>query len=253
MSFESERVELESMVDIHAAATPELVGELGLQPRSVGSSFISIAAKLPMSAIVVNRALGLGLDQPESRESIDALIAAYRDAGVERYFVQIHPSARPAELGDWLAAAGLEKARGWQKFSRGREAVPKIETDLRIEEIGPEHGGAFGRILCAAFDFGEAAVPWFAKLPGRRQGRSRRYRLRRHRPEIPRSRQPVGGPRPAHRMRARPRLSRDGHLHRRRGSRRPTAFLQEHQAGRIPRDLHPRQLRAATPVMLHAI
>jgi len=168
MNFDSERVELDSMIDIHAAATPELVDGLGLQPRSVGSSFISIAAKLPASAIVVNRALGIGLDQPESRESIDALIAAYRDAGVERYFVQVHPSARPAELGDWLAAAGLEKARGWQKFARGREAVPKIETGLRIEEIGPEHGEAFGRILCDAFDFGAAAVPWFAKLLGRR-------------------------------------------------------------------------------------
>lgn len=167
MSFDSERIERDSMVDIHAAATPELVGELGLQPRSVGSSFISIAAKLPATAIVVNRALGLGLEQPESRESVDSLIAAYRAAGIERYFVQVHPSAKPAELGDWLADAGLEKARGWQKFARGREAVPKIETDLTILEIGPEHGEAFGRILCDAFDFGAAAVSWFARLPGR--------------------------------------------------------------------------------------
>jgi GNAT superfamily N-acetyltransferase len=168
MSFDSERIERDLMVDIHAAATPELVAALGLQSRTAGSAFLSVAAKLPATAIVINRALGLGMWQPETRESIDALIAAYRDAGVERYFVQVHPSARPAELGAWLVAAGLEKARGWQKFARGREAVPKIETDLKVEEIGPEHGAAFGRILCDAFDIGAAAVPWLARLPGRR-------------------------------------------------------------------------------------
>jgi GNAT superfamily N-acetyltransferase len=168
MSFESERIELDSMVDIQAAATPELVDELGLVSRTVGSAFVSIAAKAPATAIVINRALGLGLWQPETRESIDAMVAAYRAAGVERYFIQCHPSAEPAELAAWLTAAGLEKARGWQKFARGREALPKIETELRIEEIGPEHGAAFGRILCDAFDFGEGAVPWFAQLPGRR-------------------------------------------------------------------------------------
>jgi GNAT superfamily N-acetyltransferase len=168
MSHESERIELDSMVDIHAAATPELAEELGLEPRTVGSAFVSIAAKAPATAIVVNRALGLGLGRPETRESVETMIAAYRAAGVERYFVQVHPSAEPAEIGAWLTAAGLEKARGWQKFARGREAVPKIETDLRIEEIGPEYGEVFGRILCDAFDFGPAAAPWFARLPGRR-------------------------------------------------------------------------------------
>lgn len=167
MSYESERIELDSMVDIQAAATSELVAELGLEARTVGSAFVSIAAKAPATAIVINRALGLGLWQPETRESVESIVAAYRAAGVERYFIQVHPSAAPAEIGDWLAAAGLEKARGWQKFARGREAVPKIETDLRIEEIGPEHGAAFGRILCDAFDFGDGAVPWFAQLAGR--------------------------------------------------------------------------------------
>lgn len=167
MSLESEKIELDSMVDIQAAATPELAETLGLRALTLGSAFVSVAAKLPASAIVINRALGLGLSTPESEDSVAEIVNAYRDAGVERYFIQCHPAAQPAKLTNWLTAAGLEKTRGWQKFSRGREAVPKFESDLRIEEIGPEHGEAFGRIVCNAFDFGDTAVPWLAKLAGR--------------------------------------------------------------------------------------
>ncbi|MFP6730515.1 MAG: GNAT family N-acetyltransferase [Alphaproteobacteria bacterium] len=82
------------------------------------------------------------------------------------YFIQRHPEAEPAEMVGWLLDAGLEKARGWQKFQRGREAPPHSTSDLRVEEIGPDHGDAFASILCAAFDLGDLAEPWLAKLPG---------------------------------------------------------------------------------------
>lgn len=168
MSKESEMVELDSMVDLHAAAPPEIVQALGLQARMMGSAFVSVASKLPASAILINRALGLGLSAPETEKNVNDIVEIYRQARAERYFVQCHPEAKPDGLSNWLLAAGLEKARAWQKFSRGREAPPPFKTELRIEEIGPEHGEAFGKIICDAFDFGDAAIAWFAKLPGRR-------------------------------------------------------------------------------------
>jgi len=167
MSYEGEFVERDSMIDLQAAETPELVDALGLTALNIGDTFVSVAAKLPATAIVINRALGLGLTSAETKENVVRMVEAYRGAGVERYFIQIHPDAAPDKLADWLVAAGLEKARGWQKFSRGREAPPRITTELKIEEVGPEHGESFARIVCAAFDFGDAAVPWLARLPGR--------------------------------------------------------------------------------------
>jgi GNAT superfamily N-acetyltransferase len=168
LSIESEKVELDSLVDLHAAASPEIVRNLGLQAHMMGSAFVSVASKLPATAILINRALGLGLGTPESKKSIGDIIETYRQAGVERYFVQCHPDAEPDQIESWLTVAGLEKARAWQKFSRGREAPPPYRTDLRMEEIGPEHGEAFGKIVCDAFDLGNAAVPWLATLPGRK-------------------------------------------------------------------------------------
>jgi hypothetical protein len=66
-----------------------------------------------------------------------------------------------------FANAGLERARSWQKFSRGRdEAIETRETRLVTRRIGGDLGAAFARILCAAFDLGEVAEPWLARLAG---------------------------------------------------------------------------------------
>ncbi len=166
MSFDGEHLELAAFRELHQAATPELASNLGLQTLEIGGAFVSIAAALPPSAIVVNRAIGLGIDEPAREESVVKMVQTYRDAGVDRYFIQRHPDATPPVLTGWLLDNGLEKARGWQKFSRGREPVPEITTDLRIERVGPEYGPALARIVCAAFDLGEEAEPWLALWPG---------------------------------------------------------------------------------------
>jgi len=152
---------------LHEAADEALKQELKLALHDVGGALVSVAGALPASAIVVNRTQGLGLERPASRADVEAITAIYHDAGVERYFVHLHHKAEPADLGDWLVAAGLEKVRGWMKFTRGTEPPPERSTDLTIREIGPEHGLAFGRIASAAFDLGDEAVPWIARLAGR--------------------------------------------------------------------------------------
>jgi GNAT superfamily N-acetyltransferase len=163
----SEHIERAALEDLHRAATPDLVKRLGLAGLEQGSAFVSLAAALPPTAIVINRAIGLGLGQAADDASLDGLAAAYRRAGVRRYFVQLHPDALPDDLAQRLEARGLQPARAWQKFSRGREPVPERPTDLQLAEIGVDHGAAFGAIVSDAFDLGEAAAAWLAGLPGR--------------------------------------------------------------------------------------
>ena len=167
MPYEAETLERACLEDLQQAAPPEVGARLGLQALTVGSALVSIAARLPASAIVINRAIGLGLDGREPTELVRRIVDAYRGAGVARYFIQMHPDVQPSDLRDGLSDAGLEKARGWQKFSRGMEPIDQPDTALSVREIGPEHGEAFARIACDAFDLGEAAVPWLAVLPGR--------------------------------------------------------------------------------------
>lgn len=167
MGHEAEHIELAALRSLHVASDSALRESLGLEAREVGSALVSIAAALPPSAIVVNRAIGLGLSRPATETDVREIVDIYAAAGVARYFLQVSPEAQPDALVGWLEAAGLEKARGWQKFSRGREGVAERKTDLTIRKIGPEDGEAFGRIACDAFDLGDAAVPWLARMPGR--------------------------------------------------------------------------------------
>ena len=58
----AERVEREALAALHAAATAELRGRLGLRLETVGSALVSIAANDP--GVVVNRAIGLAARRP---------------------------------------------------------------------------------------------------------------------------------------------------------------------------------------------
>ncbi len=150
----------------HEAADDAARAAAKLNWVEIAGGYASLAAVLPPSAIVANRAISIGMASPARRDDIAELAALYRDRGIERYFVQLHPNAAPAEIADWLTAEGLELARGWMKFARGREAPPDIETDLVIREVGAEHATAMGKVIADAFDFGDAAIPWLARLPG---------------------------------------------------------------------------------------
>lgn len=164
---EAEILERAALEDLHRAIPESVACELGVRGLTIGSAFVSIAGALPPGAIVINRTLGLGLAESATAETISTIVSAYRESGVGRYFLQVSELARPSAIRGWLEQQGLEEARGWQKFSRGTDPFVSRPTSLEIREAGPAEGEEFGRIVCSAFDIGEAAAPWLACLPGR--------------------------------------------------------------------------------------
>ena len=157
--LENEAIELLALESLHRQASPTLRARLGLGWHAQGGAQLSIAAGLPASAFVVNRAFGL---RPES---LGPVAATYRAAGVERFFV--HPASDEPDLMDAAQAAGLVPARGWQKFTRLRGAPLPEAAGLSIRRVLPgadDDAAAVGRIVSAAFDLGTAAAPWLACL-----------------------------------------------------------------------------------------
>ncbi|MHA1152649.1 MAG: GNAT family N-acetyltransferase [Alphaproteobacteria bacterium] len=167
MQYSAEEIERAALEDLHEAAAPEMRASLGIESRTIGSAFVSIARGLPASAITINRVIGLGFSAPASEDTVREIVEMYQSAGVARYFVQLHPDARPDQIGHWLLGRGLERTRGWQKFCRGRDAVPEPRTDLIIRKIDVSHGADSAAILSDAFDLGDDARPWLARLPTR--------------------------------------------------------------------------------------
>ena len=143
---ESERIERDALADLHAAAPPEVSDALGLRTVAINEGLQSLASALPASAIVINRTLGLGLGPPATASTVERVVAVYRDAGVSRFFIQIHPAAKPAAISDWLAVQGLVRTRGWQKFQRGMQPPPNARTHLEIRRAGAQDGDAFAGI-----------------------------------------------------------------------------------------------------------
>ncbi|WP_297773740.1 GNAT family N-acetyltransferase [uncultured Roseovarius sp.] len=163
---EAEDIELAGLTALHGAADGPLRDRLGLELKEIGDGVASVAGTLPAPAITINRMLGLGRRQAPQAADVQAAVDLYRAAGVERFFLQPDPSTADDRMAPLCEAAGLTRARAWQKFERGRDApVPEIETAFAIRKAGPEDGETFARIVCDAFDLGEAAIPWIARLP----------------------------------------------------------------------------------------
>ncbi len=158
----SERIEAAGLEALHAAASDELRARLGLRLERIEGTLVSMAANDP--SILLNRAVGLGLTRPATREGIERICATYSEHGVERFYLGVHPAARPDGVEQWLDDAGLETGRRWMKFERGPDQAPTAESSLEVREIGEEHVDAFGRIAASGFGLTPAAAPLFRGL-----------------------------------------------------------------------------------------
>lgn len=161
----TERMGAAGLEPLHTEATDELRARLGLHLERIGGTMVSVAAEDP--SILLNRAIGLGLTEPATPEAIERICATYRDHGIERFYLGVHPDARPDGLEQMLADAGLESGRGWMKFERGPEPAPTADSDLEVREIGEDHVDAFGRIAASGFGLTDAAAPLFRGLVDR--------------------------------------------------------------------------------------
>lgn len=167
MIDDSETIERAALESLHSAANVAIREGLGLTTEDIAGAFVSIAVALPASAIVVNRTIGLGMSEPTTTDAVTDIARAYRERGIDRHFMHVHPKAQPDDIVHWMKDERLAPARGWMKFTRGIEPPPETSTELRIAKIGPAHGSAFGAIASDAFDLGLDAAPWLARLPGK--------------------------------------------------------------------------------------
>lgn len=160
-----ERLEWGMLQALHEGADAVTRERLGLRLEQIDGTLVSIAAHDP--AIMLNRALGLGLARPATPETVWAIRDRYRDAGIGRFFLHVHARAQPADIERLLGAAGLRPHRRWMKFRRGPEPPPEAPSMLAVRRIGTEHAAAFGRIAASAFDLTPAAAALFPGLAGR--------------------------------------------------------------------------------------
>jgi len=160
--FASERIQREVLMSMYEHCPAAARTELGLGLEMVADVAVSLAEREP--SILINRAQGLGSRQPVTRATIEAVVECYRRHGIERFFLHVRPETLPTDGENWLAQAGLTKARGWMQFLRLAEPAPSARTDLAIERIDGRHADDFARIVCNGFDLGNLSLPYVAAM-----------------------------------------------------------------------------------------
>jgi GNAT superfamily N-acetyltransferase len=152
-----ERIELAAVLDLFAAAPPDVAAELDLAviQLDAGAGFSIGAEPKPL---LFNRALGLEDDRPLSElerwsASRDCPLAVSVPAG--------------AELEHSLRERGYERRRSLMKFRRDTRSPPDASTPLRVAQLGVEHAASFGTVVADVFGMPAPMARWVAALCGR--------------------------------------------------------------------------------------
>jgi GNAT superfamily N-acetyltransferase len=160
-----EAADAETAAALVEALPPADADLLGVRMVRFGPALAVMARRLDVLAL--NRVIGAGMESPFTPDLLDEVLAWYERAGVPRFFLQLSPTARPAELRGWLAARGLAHYNNWVKFWRSADGAPRVVTDLRIERVGQGHALQFATIVARGFGMPDAVRPWLAATVGR--------------------------------------------------------------------------------------
>jgi hypothetical protein len=151
----------------HAAMFRAAPAEFGFEVEETSEYVARFAPS--MDIMMFNRAVGLGVNTPVSKETIDGIVQRYRDKGLRNFAVQLSPEAQPAEAHEWLSSHGLTVRDYWVKGYRQADKNVTMNTDLRIEQIDKSQATIFGATVCAAFGMPLSLLPVIAApvgLPG---------------------------------------------------------------------------------------
>lgn len=158
----AERVELAGWAELWAAAPPELAARHGIEATSVGGALCTSVGQ--QSSTMLNRVVGLGLERPATDGDLDA-IESFFSGRDQQFYVSLNPKATPPDLPARLRRRGFSDGYAWMKFRRGVEPPPATETELRVQELGPEQGADFGEVVAVGYELEPFTAAWLAELP----------------------------------------------------------------------------------------
>ncbi|HET7808974.1 MAG TPA: GNAT family N-acetyltransferase, partial [Steroidobacteraceae bacterium] len=149
--------------DLYAAAPAEMRARV----LRTGEVTVFCLPALPVSYF--NRVVGLGNEQAATEADLDRVMEIYSSSGVGEYWIQLSPSARPAELPRMLAARGFASPprRSWSKFLRATDSAPPVNCEYTIRPARPADASAVAQVVATAYGMPPAIAPWFAGLVGR--------------------------------------------------------------------------------------
>jgi hypothetical protein len=156
--------EANAFADLYRAPLGEIKEVVSADRMPIGSGWAVMTPTVDILAF--NRVIAVGVGEPADDTRLDGIVETFREGGIPRFFFQLAPQAGPQDLAERLAARGFELYNNWVKLYRTVDNPPKIETDLRIEQIGREQAELFANVLCHAFEWPAKLRPMIGSLVG---------------------------------------------------------------------------------------
>ena len=165
---EIEAAEARAWRDLYAAAPPEWAAQAGHGTRDLDGTLVLHWAATGRRYF--SRAIGLGVTAPATEAAVDAILACWRELGIEMFLLQSLPHCLPEAYDDWLRARGFAPfdaqdrvVRGGQPASATRLARGDRELVVeRVERASADEWSDFIQRI-----YGLDTGPWLPRLIGR--------------------------------------------------------------------------------------
>ena len=159
-----EAAEARAWTDVYSAAPEDWAAEVGLGFREVaGALVIQWAAT---GRRYFSRAIGLGVIEPASGESIDEILRGWEEAGISMFLLQSLPHCRPEGYEDLLRERGLEPFDAQDRVVRdGSPLEQPGEGELSVERVTAETADEWAEFVQRIYRLDTG--PWLQRLIGR--------------------------------------------------------------------------------------
>ena len=158
----SEEIERKALESMHNNCPKETRDKLGLELIEVADCIVALSTNDP--SILLNRTLGLGVEQEVTVDSLKRIKELYSSRNIDNYFLHIYEEGLDESSRDLLNSKEFTKKRGWMKFRSTEPSNYTASTDFRIEVVGMDKSTDFGTIVCGAFGMTELSIPLLASL-----------------------------------------------------------------------------------------
>jgi GNAT superfamily N-acetyltransferase len=148
---EAEMAEARAMLAMSQRAPAAAREALGMAALEVGGGCVTVMRNDPTGG-VWNRVIGLGVDQPVSREAVDAATEFGVAHGAPLLVFQVAPQAAPAGWESILQERGMSPSATWAKLVFVPDAIPPRDDTSGVEELGSGDAEEFAQVLLAGFE-----------------------------------------------------------------------------------------------------
>jgi hypothetical protein len=160
-----EAAETRAWADVYAAAPRAFASRAGIATEWIGGALVLRWAA--SGRRYFSRSIGLGVLEPATPETVDAVLDGYARAGIAMFLVQSLPHCRPAGYEEWLRERGLEPFDAQDRVVRWGAPLVRTASDRPIAVERVERGGAEEWSEFLQRVYGIDTGPWLPELIGR--------------------------------------------------------------------------------------